>query len=171
MHQSSSPARPAWPIPSRLGIYSWRLSMLTWTRGPQSTLDSAKIDSEAAIRAACIVTEDSTVKDLQARIIAHFDAHPDLRESPLFIGLFNRTCAATQPNTGTGIQTQPHTHRPSALTTNILNVMQHQPGPSNYYHSPYPTLAQHNHLYYPFIPGTQPSKPSATSTYHDNTLQ
>ena len=99
--------------------------MPTRTRGPQLTLDSAKIDLEAAIRAACIVTEDGTVKDLQARTIAHFDAHPDLRESPLFIGLFNRTCTATQPNTGTGIQTQPHTHRPSALMTNILNVMQH----------------------------------------------
>jgi hypothetical protein len=119
------------------------------------------------------LSEDGTVKDLQARIIAHFDAHPDLRDSPRFTGLFNRT-RISQPNTNTRIQTQPHApvqQRLSTLTTNTLNVMQHQPGPSNYHHNPYLTLAQHNHLYYPFMPATQPSKPSAASTHHKDTLQ
>ncbi|KAF8489006.1 hypothetical protein F5888DRAFT_1638814 [Russula emetica] len=69
------------------------------------------------------LSEDGTVKDLQARIIAHFDAHPDLRDSPMFTGLFNCT-RTSQPNTSTGIQTQPHAplqQRHTALTTNILN--------------------------------------------------
>jgi len=97
-------------------------------------------------------------KTFKARIIALFDAHPDLCESPLFTRLFNRTCTS-QPNTSTAIQTQPRAplqQRPSALTTNILNVMQHQPGPSNYHHNPY--LTWHNiitstiHLYLPHSP-------------------
>jgi len=131
-----------------------------------------KGDLQEIVGVLCL-SEDGTVKDLQARIIAHFDTHPDLCESPLFTRLFNRT-RTSQPNTSTAIQTQPCAplqQRPSALTTNILNVMQHQPGPSNYHHNPYLTLAQHNHLYYPFIPATQPGNPSAASTNHDNILQ
>ena len=72
--------------------------------------------------------EEGTVKNLQVRIIAHFDAHTDLRDSPLFTGLFNRT-RTSQPNKpdDAGTQTQPHTplqQRHSPLTTNLVNVMQ-----------------------------------------------
>jgi hypothetical protein len=129
------------------------------------------------------LSEDGTMKDLQARIIVHFDAHPDLRDSPLFTGLFNRT-HTFQPNKTTD-DTSTHTlshaplqQRQSALTTNLLNVMQPQPGPSNHYlHNPYlTTSAQHNHLYYfpppiPSIQVTQPSNPSTASTPHENILQ
>lgn len=124
------------------------------------------------------LSEDGTMKDLQARIVAHFDAHSNLRDSPLFNGLFNRT-RISQPNKtdDTCTHTQPHAplqqHHKSALTTNLLNVMQPQPGPSNYHHNPYLTSAQHNHIYFypPFIPATQPNSPSAASTRHENFLQ
>jgi hypothetical protein len=110
------------------------------------------------------LSEDGTMKDLQARIAAHFDAHSDLRESPLFTGLFNRT-RTSQPNkandTSTHAQPMLLQQHHSPLTTNILNIMQPQPGPSNYHHNPYLTSAQHSHLYYypPSIPSTCPSNP------------
>jgi hypothetical protein len=117
------------------------------------------------------LSKDGTVKNLQARIIAHFDAHPDLRDDPLYTGLFNRT-RTSQPKTtdDTSTHTLPHAplqQRHSALTTDLLNVMQPQPGPSNhYFHNPYLTSAQHNHLYY-----FPPLIPSTASTPHENIVQ
>lgn len=114
------------------------------------------------------LSENSTAKDLQTRINAHFDAQPDLCESPQFIGLFNHACTSWPSKTTTNdasirathAQLEPTQHH-SALTTNILNVMQAQPGPSNYYYNPYMST-----------PATQPGNPSesAASTYHKNTL-
>lgn len=120
------------------------------------------------------LSEDGTVKELQTRIITHFGAHPHLRDSPLFTGLFNRT-RTSRPNmtndTATPMPLQQHHHR-SALTTNLLNVLPQsqqltRPGISHQY--PYFTSAQHNHHNYPtFIPATWPSNPSTPATNHDN---
>ena len=54
------------------------------------------------------LSEDGTVKDLQAQINTHFDTHSDLRESPLFTGLFNcpRTSQPNKPD-DTSTHTQP----------------------------------------------------------------
>jgi hypothetical protein len=134
---------------------------------------------------ACVLglSEDSTVKDLQARIVAHFDAHSHLRDAPLFTGLFNRT-HTSRPNTtnlnnaSTVTDTQPmlsESHRP-ALTTNLLNVLpQSLPGPSIYHHNPFFMSAQNHsshHYYNPsFIPTAQFTDPSAAPINQDNVPQ
>ena len=125
------------------------------------------------IAGALSLSEDGTAKDLQARIVAHFDANSHLRNSPLFTGLFNRIRVSSTTNPTN--ETLPQHSRPDnpLFSTNLVNIVsQSQAGPgSSIYHenrvNSYFNSVPYQPLYYPtFPPGpsTQSNRPISEST-------